>query len=502
MSLRKNTTQLVSSGPDTTQADSAAIEYHLLSWRELYDKSIVTADRYSSGAGEWIIRGDKHFYTVTVISHPYYELPQELCLSFDCFIEHTEIVTGTGSRSSSTGPPIERVVSEFIALLSVFAREPLFPLGLRRVNDKAVSSPTHHVPPQRKRQSRPPPIGIDSPEVVSILRGLVDVPEATVSAVIGAAHFYHTALSLIGFDPSGAYVSLVSSIECLAGHHYKNLPMRFQDVEKFKKVGLLLKSISASAGGEDLTDQIKQELLKREYFLHRKFLRFIQEFLPEEFWQTPDDLYPYQSAFPEITKPNLVWCLRKVYEARSRYVHGGSPFPAYVEFGFRDRVPVEVSVEMSALQGKKRFLPAFSWFERVVHLVMVEYMLKKLAPGAASARDRVLAERKRLLEVITGLPEQVQKSLEKLATATAQFLGTSVLNPHIPNKKWADSAETVQNLLSAGIIEVKGEGLEGAAWLKNRVVGEAVGEFVYGSRTNPFRQNELLLPQELEKGVE
>ena len=62
-------------------------KYHLRSWRELYDRSIITADRHHSSMHEWVLRGDRHFYTVTVISRPCYALPQELCLSFDCFNE-------------------------------------------------------------------------------------------------------------------------------------------------------------------------------------------------------------------------------------------------------------------------------------------------------------------------------------------------------------------------------------------------------------------------------
>ena len=108
---------------------------------------------------------------MTVTSHPYYELPQELCLSFDCFSETTVVVSDEGVSSSYSGPPIERVAYEFKC----------------------------------------------------ILQGLAESQDSLASAIVGAANFYHTALSLIGFDPSGAYVALVSAIECLAGQCYKSL---------------------------------------------------------------------------------------------------------------------------------------------------------------------------------------------------------------------------------------------------------------------------------------
>ena len=44
------------------------------------------------------------------------------------------------------------------------------------------------------------------------------------------------------------------------------------------------------------------------------------------------------------------------------------------------------------------------------------------------------------------------------------------------------------------MINRDGEGLEAHAWLKNRQVGDAVGEFFFGAEANLFRGNELLLP--------
>jgi hypothetical protein len=118
MAIERNTKRLL----DAVHGEEAActsVEYHLLSWRELYDKSIITADRHHSSAGEGVLRGDSHFYTVTVISRPYYRLPQQLCQSFDCFSE-TETTKVSGDSSfMSIGPPIDEVASDFITLLSL-----------------------------------------------------------------------------------------------------------------------------------------------------------------------------------------------------------------------------------------------------------------------------------------------------------------------------------------------------------------------------------------------
>ena len=89
----------------------------------------------------------------------------------------------------------------------------------------------------------------------------------------------------------------------------------------------------------------------------------------------------------------------------------------------------------------------------------------------------------------------MQASLERLTRWTCRFVGLAVINPHAPNQEWADSAETVSILKDAGIIGGVGDGLEGSSWLKDREIGEAVGEFVFGTEENPLRNNELLLPK-------
>lgn len=492
--LAWNTKHLLATAAGAGAPERTRVEYHLLSWRELYNKTILTADRYSSGAAEWVVQGGSDSYTVTVASRPYYSLPQELCLSFDCFTQ-TIKVDSSAVGITSTAPPIEQVASEFSVLLSVFAREPLVPIGIRRLGDRPITGRPHYmVPPRAHRASAPPPFGIDSAEFISILKGFAVAEDAKVEAVIGAAKFYHAGLSLVGFDPSVAYVSLVSAVECLAGHHYTGLVLEFNEVEKFGGVRGPLDKVAALPGGEPLSAKIKEELVRVERFLRRKFLIFIVNHLPNEFWTVRDELYNYESVFPKIIRPNLLPCLKKVYDARSSYLHGGSPFPAYAEFGVRDQNPLEVNLGLLALQGKERYLPPFAWFERLTHLVIKEYMRRSFAPELVEQKEERLAEREQLLNVLTGLPQNVQDSLRKLTHWTARFLGSNVINPHAPNRQWADSAETVRILFEAGLIGGEGEDLEGSSWLKDREVGETAGEFVFGAKDNPFRGSELLLP--------
>ena len=497
MSLAWNTRKLLGNETSAESEGRTTVEYHFLSWRELYDKSILTADRYSSDAAQWVVRGGsiEGFYTTTVVSRPRYSLPQELCLTFDCF-EQTISQTTPGGDMVYMGPPIERVALEFLALLSLFAREPLVPLGLRRVNNTPiVETPHYHYPPRGDRASTPSPVGINSSDFISLVIGFARAPEEVARAILAAAQFYQSGISLTALDPSIAYTSLVSAIECLAGYHFHDQSFEFDTVDKFQGARYILEQIAETPQAKPLVAKLKKELLRVEYFIRKKFVSFFLEFVTDEFWQVPDELYDYGSVIPEITTANFEPCLKRIYDARSKYLHGGIPFPIHVEFGLRKAVPVAVLPEVAKLQEKQRFLPLLAWFERLTRTVIVEYMCQHLAPALLQSRKQRLADKNRLLQIIEALSPNAQESLARLARWTARFLPFAVINPYAPNKEWADSNETVSILKESGIIDGTGADLEGSSWLKDREVGEAVGEFVFGIEENPFRDNELLLPK-------
>jgi hypothetical protein len=433
---------------DTLPEDSSkrvSVEYHLLSWRELYDKSIITADRYSSGAGEWVIQSSKTFYQVTVLTRPFYIIPQRLCLSFDCFTKE-ETMNSEHGQFISIYQPIDQVALEFSVLLSVFAREPIIPLGIRRVSDKPTHVEPHEIYPRGiDRNAPPPPLGINSPEFITILEGFSTATDLQSQAIIGAAKFYHAGLSLVTFDRSVAYTSLVSAIECLAGFHYEHLEFKFEDIQKFQKANKVLPKIEALENGADLVTDLKSELLRAERFLSKKFVSFLVKFTPKDFWTIRDEIcdYDYESVFPALNETNFERCLKLIYEHRSKYLHGGQPFPTYVEFGIRRQIPSDAMGELFAIKGKDKYLPPFSWFERLVHLAIIEFMKCKLAPRLQQEHATLAKEKERLIDLVSNLPENVHDSLKQLTIRTATFLPYAIINPHFPNKEWADCEETV-----------------------------------------------------------
>jgi hypothetical protein len=385
MALAWNTSQLLSAGSGDKPASATPVEFHFLSRRELFDSTISTVDRYHSSAGEWAVLGDHHWYSVAVITHPVYTIPQELCLSFDCFSK-----TETAGTSQLHGPPIDDVALEFGALLSLLVREPLLPLGTRRISGKPCKfDPFGHV--YRPLPSKPiPPMGVNSTELRAIISGLANAAEKDSNAILAATRLYHAALSLSAYDISTAYFSLVAAIECVSGHHLEEKKFNFDDVEKFKEAGKVIKQISVSVSDSAIIKKLKCKMVRAEHFVWQKFREFVEDFLPDEFWQREDEMYPELSRIVpfRIEKSSLRPFLRQAYDARSAFAHSGAPFPAYVEVGLSEHVRAKTMMQVLDLASSGRFVPPFIWFERLTHFVLREYLLRVIAPARAEDRAK------------------------------------------------------------------------------------------------------------------
>lgn len=501
MALVWNTKQLLSNELKERGVTGTPVEYHFLSYRRLYDSSIVTVDKDHSSAGEWVAVGDHHWYTLAVITHPTYALPQELCLSFDCFSR-----TETMGNATSSGPPIEPVAIELGAIISLLAREPIIPLGVRRVDGKPVKWDNSAARVLRPISSAPlPEAGINSDELRAMVEGLAQGALENAEAILAAAKLYHAALTLSGYDISTAYFSLVAAIECIAGHHLKDQVFEFDAVEKFKKSGAVIDQISPLIPDSELPRQLKEELLRGEHFIGQKFRAFIDAFLTEDFW-LPDKLYPNGYAMSVIEKSALKKHLREIYDARSKFAHAGRPFPDYVANGVSDRVGTRAMLQTLGLhmQGTA-FIPAFLWFERLTHTVLVEYLRRIIAPELGAARSAGQDAKTAVLKTIANLPETARASLKKLLDWSGRFLAYAVMGPMASNREWATDEAAIECLRSAGLIDADAVSMDGKSWIKDREVAEIAGEFFYGAAQNPFRDNTLFGPpaaqRMTEKGV-
>jgi len=482
MSLAWNTKQLMQN--PTAQK----VEYHLISGRRLRDGAIVSADPDHSSAGEWVVNSG--LYTVSVLTRPTYALPQQLCLSFKC---HTRTVEVPGFTSS--GPPVDEVAFDFAVLLSLFARHPVALVGLRRLEDHPVILNYHYdLPRPPLPMQRAPDCAVNTTQMNAVIDGIGKSDNsARIDAVFAALRLYYSAISSAHFDPSGAYSSLVAGLETLAAHHYAGKSFAFSELGKFDSIRPILDKLRGLSGSGSLVDDLEQKLADNESSVARKLRMLVAEFLPDELWTSPDELRQGTSLPEDISKDELDKRLVAVYRARSGRSHAGSLFPGHTEFGISDRVPLHVVTAILDPRAN-RTVPSFGWFERMTQMVMTEYLRRSFAPSLVAKRSTRSDEKARLLRVIGALDPATKDSLKKLATWTARFIGMTLINPMAANRRWAVGPESVRSLKELGIIGTSGDPTSGTSWLKNRDVGEAVGEFFFGATANPFRDNEILLP--------
>ncbi len=483
MSLAWNTRELIQS----ECSSGASIEYHFLSNRQLFDSCILTADVNHSSAGTFAVFGDGRWYTVSVVTRPVYALPQELCLSFMC----ARRTISLGSATSS-GPPVDEVALEYGALLSLLAREPLVPLGVRRQDGVALrfeeSSGRIH---RADSSSTKPRAGINSKALNAMILGLANADESDAKAVMAAVKLYHVGLSLGPFDISSAYFSLISAIECLSGHYYRKRQFQFDDAGKFQALGRSLTKLEPFNVPAQIIDDIKLTAVKGEHFVSKKFRDFIEEFLPASFW-LKDDLYP-PISLPNITLDKLQMFLKEAYAARSNFTHEGTPFPSYVQMGLSHSVPVDALMQALELAQARKFVPPFTWFERLTHLVILEFLTKVIAPALDTERQNRDGRKRSIMAAIAKLSDAAQNSLKRLADWTLQFDGMALIGPHANDSEWATDPSVVSDLHDSGLI---GRDIaSGTSWIKDRLVGEAIGEHFYGLEQNPFRDCKILAPE-------
>jgi hypothetical protein len=395
---------------------------------------------------------------------------------------------------------VDEVAFDFAVLLSLFVRHPVALIGVRRLDDHPVVLNYHYDLPRPPPRLQPPPdCAVNTADINAVIEGIgkSDLPER-IDAVFAAMRLYHSAISSAHFDPSGAYSSLVTALEALAAHHYMGKTFSFSQLTKFDSIRPALNELRALSGASPVVDELEKKLAANESSVARKLKMLVAEFLPSEFWTSPDELRQGTSITEEVREEDLNKRLTAVYGARSVRAHTGSSFPAHTEFGTSDLVPLRVVAALLD-QGADRKVPSFGWFERMVQMVMMEYLRRSFAPSVVAQRSAKSEKKGRLIEAIGALDSAAKDSLKRLAAWTAQFIDFALINPMAPNSQWADEPTSVRALKELGIIGTSGDVTSGTSWLKNRDVGEAVGEFFYGPMTNPFLDSEILLPAGFEE---
>ncbi len=152
----------------------------------------------------------------------------------------------------------------------------------------------------------------------SLLSKFPDLPPLGAVALIRGARLYQDALWIAESEPALAWVMLVSALEAAAGYWRaaKESPVERLRASKPKLVEQL-----TQIGGEDLVSEVASQIAD-SLGATRKFMDFILTFLPAP----PQERPP---AWNQLSwgRKDMEKSLRKIYDWRSRALHGGIPFP-------------------------------------------------------------------------------------------------------------------------------------------------------------------------------
>ncbi len=139
-------------------------------------------------------------------------------------------------------------------------------------------------------------------------------------ALVKASRLYQDALWIAESEPELAWIIFVSAIETAANHWCET---KETAVEKLHASKPDLESILREYGESELVEKVA-ELIAPYMGATKKFIDFVLEFLPSP----PMDR-------PNLKGERLSWeindmekTLRKIYDYRSKALHGGTPFPA------------------------------------------------------------------------------------------------------------------------------------------------------------------------------
>lgn len=187
-----------------------------------------------------------------------------------------------------------------------------YPAALEIHEDPVLFKPTRNTP------ILPQALGEHSLDQAFIITTLPSLSSRESVALVRAARLYQDAIWVIESEPSLSWLMLVSAVETAAGHWRaaKDPP-----VERLRFSKPELEVLLEEVGGEELVTKVA-DIIADYIGAGKKFVDFILEHLPNPPDKRPPDFYQISWNRKALKKP-----LRKIYDWRSRALHGGIPFP-------------------------------------------------------------------------------------------------------------------------------------------------------------------------------
>ncbi len=153
---------------------------------------------------------------------------------------------------------------------------------------------------------------------VQLLRDLPGIDPVASNPLVKAARLYQQAIWLADGDANLCWLLLVSAVETAANHWRRGTET---PLERIRASRPSLESMLITAGGEQLLLAVASEIAPYMGST-KKFVDFLWAHRPE-----PPGPRPPEWASLDWTERGLRDALTRVYQHRSKALHGGTPFP-------------------------------------------------------------------------------------------------------------------------------------------------------------------------------
>lgn len=186
-----------------------------------------------------------------------------------------------------------------------------------------ISSWDYSPDPILSKLSNPPilprVIGTHNLENIAILTTLPSLSPQDAIALVRSARLYQEAIWIAESAPELSWIMLVSVVETAANRW---CTIEETALDRLRASRPELENILREKGGDDFVSLVAEEIAP--YMgATKKFIDFILEFLPSPPKVRPSELLQHPWAKQAVKKS-----MRKIYNHRSRALHGGTPFPA------------------------------------------------------------------------------------------------------------------------------------------------------------------------------
>jgi hypothetical protein len=366
------------------------VEYRLACSGEFYNRKVITADWRKSDVTRILLNKP---FLIFVTSRPFDSYPQELCVRVT-LNSVTEEGGASTMRGSRTFLPDEDVIEDLCAILSLLSRRLISAATKTRQKLHDQSTPPglpSEVPMpilghtnvrawrrrpatiitswtgQEFKSNDPPPVGVDPQALAKFLGELPSKPNA--QDIVHAARLYKSTLELVEDRPDTAYLALVSVVESLASVALGDFEP--DETEKIKFYAPVEKLAREFGLCNAQARALALEACKAQRWLKRKFVKFCVKYCGAEELNNADRVFLVLEHLnpPEAEFENA---LGRIYDARSKNLHAGSPFPPGIGIGMSPSIKVR-DLPIDPL-GRPE-IPPLPWFERIVSTAARRFLI-------------------------------------------------------------------------------------------------------------------------------